>query len=124
MPTFSAKSLERLATCHPDLQRVAHEAIKTLDFTVLCGHRTQAEQEHCCILGTSKLHWPDSKHNALPSLAMDLAPWPLHWEDEASFERLATTIKIEAEALGIKIRWGGDWQKFPDRPHYELVVAS
>jgi hypothetical protein len=29
MPTFSKRSTDNLATCHRDLQKVAHEAIKS-----------------------------------------------------------------------------------------------
>ena len=43
---FSNKSLQRLSTCHADLQLIAKEAIKhsKVDFTITCGHRAPQEQ--------------------------------------------------------------------------------
>lgn len=120
MAKFSRRSLERLSTCHPDLQHIAHEAIKEIDFTVLCGHRTEEEQQQCFDNRTSKLKWPNSKHNSLPSRAMDLAPYPLDWEDEEAFEALADVILRVADELEIDIVWGGEW-KMRDLPHFELT---
>ena len=45
MPSFSQRSLDRLATCHPDLNRLFTEVVKHFDCTVLCGHRGQEEQD-------------------------------------------------------------------------------
>lgn len=126
MPRFSAKSASRLAECHKDLQAVMNAAIIETDFTVLCGHRGQAEQDAAVAAGKSKLRWPKSKHNARPSLAVDVAPWPLDWNDRARFKALAKVILAEAKALGISLRWGGDWNSDGDDsdgwdlPHFEL----
>ena len=120
MPTFSKTSLERLATCHENLQRIAHQAIKHQDFTVLCGYRGIDEQNRAFKEGKSKLQWPFSKHNTYPSTAFDLAPWPLDWNDLRQFLRLSGTIKRAALELNIPIVWGGDWKTFKDYPHYQL----
>ena len=45
MPKFGNASKQRLATCHPDLQKIMNEAIKYIDFSVVEGYRTAAEQE-------------------------------------------------------------------------------
>jgi len=127
MPSFSKTSLTRLAECHPDLQAIAHEAIKTFDFMVVCGHRGQAEQEDCVRRGTSRVHWAKSKHNKQPSLAMDCAPWvagKIEWNDRALYARMAAAIKAAAEKLGVGIVWGGDWKGFVDMPHFELKEAE
>lgn len=128
MPAFSTKSLARLETCHPSLQRVAKMAIVRYDFVVLCGHRSKAEQEDAYERGMSKLRWPASKHNQAPSLAMDLAPYPIDWRDLKAFNDLARIILEEAAKIDVKLRWGGDWngngrqdEKFIDMPHFELV---
>ena len=120
MPKFSKLSLERLATCHLDLQRVAKAAIKRTDFTVSCGHRGEQEQNEAFARGFSKLKFPNSKHNKTPSLAMDLVPYPVDWEDVKRFDELAVIVKEEAIKLGVSLTWGGNWPKFKDRPHYEL----
>lgn len=120
MPTFSKASEERLATCHPDLVRVAHSAIKRVDFTVLCGHRGKADQEKCFAEKRSKLCWPKSRHNSLPSEAMDLAPFPIDWNDTKRFKTLAMVVLEEAARLGVKLVWGGDFTTIVDMPHFEL----
>lgn len=129
MPILSARSLARLETCHPLLQEVVRSAIVDFNFTVLCGHRNEAEQNTAVAAGKSKLAWPASKHNALPALAVDLAPWPVDWSNVDRFKSLAVHILDVADALGIKLRWGGDWnmngrsddERFIDFPHFELV---
>lgn len=130
-------SNERLDTCHPELQRLLREVdrrlsqSKVLDLTVVCGHRGQKEQDeayHAKPQRSTK-PWPLSKHNQLPSLAVDVAPYPTFWDDEASFARLAGYIQAVADELAIPIRWGGDWngngrtedERLVDLPHLELA---
>lgn len=120
MPKFSKLSKERLATAHPDLQRLFNEVIKDVDCTVLYGHRGKKEQDDAYARGNSGLQWPNSKHNKKPSLAVDVVPWPVNWNDLESFVRLSRIVKLKAKLLGIPIVWGGDWKKLVDMPHYEL----
>jgi len=128
MPKFSALSEQRLATCDHRLQMVLREAIKYVDFTVMCGHRGKQDQEDAFRLGRSKVRWPKSKHNTLPSLAVDIAPYPVDWNDTTRFARLAGYVERIAHELNIKLRWGGDfngnWRSddaFVDMPHIEIV---
>lgn len=138
MPKFSERSAERLATCDQRLQDILNEAIKYVDFTVLCGHRNEADQLEAVMDGKSKVMWPNSKHNKLPSKAVDIAPWfpdvKIDWKDIPAFARLAGYIQHIADSRGVKIRWGGDWdgdwrtsthdpdeRGFLDGPHIELV---
>ena len=130
MPGFGARSKSRLSTLHPDLVAVLKDVIPHFDFTVVSGHRTQAAQDEAFASGKSKKQWPDSKHNKLPSIAVDVAPWPIDWTDHLAFARLYGRIEQAAAARGIHIRWGGDWdgdqssrdQSFMDIGHLELVV--
>lgn len=129
MPAFGTKSQERLATCDARLQELLNEAIKHVDFTVLCGHRSEAEQNEAFAQKHSTVRWPKSKHNTMPSIAVDVAPHPVDWKDTARFARLAGYIERIADEKGIAIRWGGDWngnwrtqdERFIDMPHIELV---
>jgi peptidoglycan LD-endopeptidase CwlK len=129
MAAFGAPSAKRLATCHPDLQKVMNEAIKGFDFMVLCGYRGEAEQNIAFTTGKSKLRYPNSKHNKVPSLAVDIVPFPIDWDDINRFKELARHINSVSERLGIKIRHGADWnsngryddEKFVDWPHWELL---
>ena len=128
MPRFSRASLSALATCHADLQRVMEEAIRHIDFTVIEGHRGRTAQEKAYKAGNSKVRWPNGKHNTLPSKAVDIAPYPIDWSDTERFVYFAGIIMGIAAEMGIKLRWGGDWdgdthvkdEKFRDYGHFEL----
>lgn len=121
MPSFSKRSLDNLKTCDERLQKVAHEAIKHYDFSVICGHRGKAAQDKAVAEGKSKAKWPTSKHNASPSLAFDATPFPLDWENIAEFHVMAKVMKQAAHKVGVKIKWGGDFKNFFDGPHFELA---
>lgn len=131
MSKFSNTSAQRLGTCHEDLQAVMNTAIKKVDFTILCGHRNQADQDKAFTEGHSKLKWPHGEHNALPSNAVDISPYPLDWNDRKSFIDLSKVILGVADDLGIKLRWGGDFNMDGDKTtndgwdpgHYEIHNA-
>jgi len=126
---YSHRSKIALASAHPDLQHLFNEVIKVIDCTVIFGHRTEAEQENQYRLGHTKLHYPNSNHNKTPSLAVDVAPYPIVWENRERFVYFAGIVKGIASQLNIKMRWGGDWdndndlhdQTWMDLPHYELL---
>ena len=130
MPKFSHISKKKVETCHPLLQEVINEAINRFDFTVLWGHRAKATQNKFYQKGTSTKAWPDSKHNVWPSEAIDIAPYPIDWQDERRFTFLAGIILGIAYMKRIPMRWGGDWDrdtevkdnKFNDLGHFELVL--
>lgn len=117
---FGKKSLERLRTCHDDLQLLCHAILEDMDITVLCGHRTEADQNEAFARGNSKLKFPKSKHNVFPSLAVDIAPFPVVWDDIKKFEEMCRIAEQKAEKMGIEIRLGRDFS-FRDYPHIELV---
>lgn len=136
---FSHHSLKQLRTLHPELQRLCKELIKHTDFAIVEGHRSQARQNELYNSGLSKVKYPYSKHNTLPSLAMDLAPFPIYWgsAEKAVRDKYQYTQAVFAGKLltlsatmGISIRWGGDWdgdsevtdEKWLDFPHFELVL--
>lgn len=129
MPKFGKKSKERLFTCHQKLQLICFEAISVMDFTVLEGHRTEKKQNQLFAEGKSQLEYPMSKHNRSPSLAVDIAPWPIDWEDRERFYMLAGLMFGIAAKHGITLRWGGTWggpddkntSGFFDGPHFEIV---
>lgn len=119
MYKYGKRSMQRLSTVHEDLQAIAHELIKHMDVSVLCGHRGEREQEAAFVAGNSKLQWPRSKHNKLPSLAIDLAPYPIDWDDIARFNEMCDLVEAIAKDKGIKVRMGRDFS-FRDYPHVEL----
>lgn len=121
MPSFSQHSLSNLSTCHGDLQRLMHEAIKVVDFRVTEGHRGREAQERAYEAGSSKARWGQSFHNAMPSLAVDVVPWPVDWHDLGRFRFLAGVVLGIASQMRIEVGWGGHWRTFKDMPHFELL---
>lgn len=122
MAELSAKSKERLATCDPRLQQLVNAIATTRWVVVICGHRGKAEQDAAVAAGNSKTPFPTSKHNSLPSKAVDLAPSaPINWADIAAFKELGRQVKEKAVELKLNIRWGGDFKSFKDFPHFELI---
>ncbi len=121
MPSFSTASAQRLLTCDHRLQALFTEVVKIVDCAVLCGHRPKEQQDLEYAAGTSQLEWPHSRHNSMPSMAVDVVPYPVDWKDLGRFELLAVMVKEIAARLGIRVRWGGDYPHFKDRPHWELV---
>jgi len=127
MPKYSKTSLERLATCHPDIQRIFKMVIKSFDHSILCGRRPKSDQDRAYSEGRSKVRYPDSTHNKTPSDAVDAAPYPINWKNTKRFYYFGGFVMGIAFALGIKLRWGGDWDMdtevkdntFNDLVHFE-----
>ena len=103
------KSLEKLEGVNPDLVRVVKSAIEltTVDFAVICGMRTLAEQKKLVASGASQTM--ASKH--LEGKAVDLmayigsrGSWELNIYDE-----IADAMKAAAKLHGVGIRWGAAW---------------
>lgn len=129
MPRFGKRSTSHLLTCAPQLREICLEAIQVYDFSVLEGFRDEETQNRLHQEGKSKLLWPKSKHNTNPSRAIDITPYPIKWADTERFHFLAGLMFGVAAKKGIKLRWGGDWnrnfifndQSFYDLPHFELT---
>lgn len=130
MPRFGKSSRRRLETCSPSLIGLFEEVVKTFDCSILDGHRSEERQNAYfnAVPQKSKVKWPDGKHNKNPSLAVDVAPWPIKWDDTSRFYYFAGYVKGIARMMEIPIRWGGDWdndtqvndQRFKDLVHFEL----
>jgi peptidoglycan L-alanyl-D-glutamate endopeptidase CwlK len=135
MYKYSKKSQANLDSCHKDLQIIFAEVLKYIDHSVLNGHRDEAAQEKYFKEGLTKLRYPHSKHNQIPSLAVDVAPYPVDWDAINRFYFFGGYVCGVAErlkrdgAISHILRWGGDWdcdrifkdQTFNDLVHFELV---
>ena len=94
-------------------------------------HRTAERQLQLYEQGMSQLDGVEkkSRHQSDPSRAIDIAPYPIDWNDLGRFQYLAGFVLAIAEMNDIKLRWGFDWdmdgdfrdQKFYDAPHFELI---
>ncbi len=129
MPHFSDKSVSNLATCDTRLQRLFQRVVGDFDCTILEGHRNKERQNQMAEEGRSQVRWPDGRHNAMPSLAVDVTPYPIVWDDRERQTLFAGFVLATAKAMGIKLRWGGDWDndtevrdnRFDDLVHFEIV---
>ena len=128
MPKFGKRSKERLSTCDERLQKVFNEVIKYIDCTVLEGYRGQERQDKLFDEGKTKVKYPSGRHNANPSRAVDITPYPVDWDDRERQTLFAGFVIGTARAMGITLRWGGDWDmdfkvmdnRFDDFPHFEV----
>ena len=100
MPKFGKRSKQRLRGVDTRLVNVLNELIKT---------KTKF-----------------SKH--IEGKAVDLAPYPIDWEDRDRFHYMGGMIRGIAKQLNINVRWGGDWDsdgetrdnRFDDLVHVEI----
>ena len=152
MSKFSQQSAENLRSCHPYLQAMAYEALKIMDYTVLCGYRPPQEQfkafkkgrkftdKGWIITNRKKIitkcdgYERIGKHNVFPSLAMDIIPYtkPLDWNDTENIRVLVGIFLGLALTKNITIRSGIDFNMnmnfnddiFEDPYHIELVLKT
>ena len=156
MFVLSKKSSDRLAGVHPDLVAIVRHAIghSAQDFSVLEGVRS-AEQcytnwgkgrtmSQCKAAGVpvgyarptdAKVTWLKNplnskhcKHGDGFGHAVDLVPYPVDFNSHQKYAAIAIAMRDAAKALGVKMRWGGDWDGDGvqekgeyDWGHFELI---
>lgn len=138
---FSTQSVSRLSTCHPDLRVLFYEVIRFVDCTILEGYRDQAAQEDAFKRKATKLHYPHGKHNRTPSVAVDVAPYPIPSMTDpkklgnfyyfGGFVSGIAAKLLDEGKMTHRIRYGGDWnmnrdvtdETFIDAVHFELIGA-
>jgi|TARA_E500000318_G_C3473731_1_gene177560 peptidoglycan L-alanyl-D-glutamate endopeptidase CwlK len=124
MYKFGKRSKERLKGVDPRLVKVLNELIKIMDVTIIEGVRSKERQEQLLAQGKTKTKY--SKH--IKGKAVDLAPYPINWEDREMFHYMGGMLRGIGQSMGLKIRWGGDWDsdgdindnKFDDLVHVEI----
>lgn len=134
MAIFSKKSLARLNGCHSDLIKIFEEVVVAFDCTIIEGHRGEKKQNEYFNKGNSKLKFPHGRHNAIPSNACDVAPYPIDWKDRDRFHYFGGYVMgvayrlLQEGVIKNRLRFGGDWNrdfktkdnKFDDLVHFEL----
>lgn len=117
-------SKARLSQCDPRLQLICNELLKScgFDLTITCGYRGKEAQEKEFKEGRSKARFGQSKHNTLPSKAVDIVPYPINWDtkDYRWWKMIATAYEV-ARKNNIKIRSGAFFSGLTDCPHIELI---
>jgi peptidoglycan L-alanyl-D-glutamate endopeptidase CwlK len=134
MPNFSQRSKQNLSNVHEHLKLLLDTAIQYVNFTVIDGRRSKEFQNAYYRDGKSNLQYPQSKHNAEPSLAVDIAPYPIDFSEQKRFYYQVGFILGLANRMNIPVRAGLDWdqdhrlvpwdeeESFLDLPHLELDV--
>lgn len=125
---FSNRSKHMLGSCDPRIQDLFNDVIEVYDCKVLEGHRIREHQDHLYQIGMSRVQFPNSLHNSYPSMAVDVAPYPIDWNDRERFVAFGSFVRGIAHAKKLSIRWGGDWdqdfdlkdQIFMDLVHFEI----
>lgn len=122
------RSLARLNGVNPSLIAVFKKACESMpfDITVIEGVRSYERQQELLKQGATKVKV--SRH--MSGNAIDIAPYPIDWNDTERFKIVAHHMFAAAKELGIVIRWGGNWSRqdetvkptssFVDMPHFEL----
>lgn len=155
---LGTRSQANLAGVHPHLRAVVERAIQLTrqDFTVVEGvrskermweifgqGRTRAEcraagvPESYARPGENRVTWLrnplNSNHRRMPDgfgHAVDIYPFPYDHKDLRKFDEIALAMMSAAVELGIRIRWGADWDMDgkprergeSDSPHFEIAA--
>jgi peptidoglycan L-alanyl-D-glutamate endopeptidase CwlK len=127
---YSRSSLNNLSTCHQDLQDLFHAVLEFgyFDLTIIEGKRSLERQKQLFNEGASKTM--KSKH--LTGHAVDVGIYKnggIDWNDKNAYYVLAGIVTAISDEIGVKVRWGGNWDKdrdfddqsFNDLVHWELV---
>lgn len=137
MPYYSKISEQRKSTCHVDLQKILDFAINYIDISIYCGERDEEAQNAAYRDKRSELKYPESRHNTSPSMAVDIAPYPINDGNKIRFAYFGGFIMGIANILYSegdithRIRWGGSWngdiktkdvELDWDPYHFELIV--
>ena len=109
MPEFSRRSLDNLIGVHEDLVNLALRAIAVteVDFAVIQGLRTQAQQAEYVAKGASQTM--QSKH--LIGHAIDIAAYiggTISW-DWMFYPHIASAFRQASLDLSVPVGWGAVW---------------
>lgn len=141
--SLSRTSLEKLQGVHPKLVAIVQEAIKlsTVDFKVIEGVRTPERQKALYAQGRTLpgpvVTWTLTSNHFINKQtgfghAVDILPAPYDWKNTKPFDEVAKAMFQAAKNLGVKIRWGADWDQDgnarekgeTDSPHFELAEGK
>lgn len=106
-------SPDRLLSVDKNLVALIQEASKKWEIIIVCGFRNREAQEKAFKEGKSKLQFPHSKHNVVPSKAVDVASYDIFqhkidWS-EKTCQELRDYIDEVARNMKIKLAPRIDW---------------
>lgn len=125
MAEFGEASRKQLSSCVWPLQQLMERVVLVRDISIVCGIRSEEDQNKAVAEGTSMLSYPNSKHNVIAagalSKAVDIVPWPEQYTDDLTMVHVAGIVLGIASQLMISVHWGGNWKKFKDIWHFEMI---
>lgn len=140
MYKWGTNSRKILDTCHPIIRATFTEALSLglVDITASEGFRHRERQNDLFERGKSKVSWPDSRHNSMPSEAIDAYPFvngkvSYDWNHCIFLAGIIQSVSkrmFQTQVLDGWLRWGGNWdmdgepitdQDFQDLGHFEIV---
>ena len=128
MPRYGKRSKKRMEGIDSRLRKVLDELIKIMDVTIIEGVRSDENQQEYFIKGKSKIDGVTKKGQHQKGKAVDLAPYPIDWEDRDRMHYMGGMLRGIGHMMGYKLRWGGDWDmdtkvkdnRFDDLVHFEI----
>lgn len=133
--TLNVRSEKNLVGVDESLAKVVRAVAEVHNILVIEGVRTKERQADLYSQGRTKpgkiVTWTlQSKH--IDGKAVDvvmLKNGTIDWNDSKAFEDLGRIMLDTAKQLGVKLRWGYDWdgdgvlkeKGETDGPHFELV---
>lgn len=133
--TLNVRSEKNLVGVDEQLAKVVRKVAESHDILVIEGLRTPERQADLYAQGRTKpgpiITWTlKSKH--LEGKAVDvvlLKNGTVDWTDSKSFVDIGKIMLDTAKELGVKLRWGYDWdgdgvlqeKGETDGPHFELI---
>ena len=128
--TFDSRSEKSIGSLHPKAQKAARIFLKTIldtgiDARIISGTRTYAEQDALYRNGrfgnpppvVTNAKGGQSNHNF--GIAWDIGIFKdgEYLGDSPLYDEAAET------GLTADLEWGGNWEKFQDKPHYQLATG-
>jgi len=134
MRTWGRASKKNRSSIDHRLNAVSDRVLVLRNHSIIKGHRGEAEQNAAfnATPQRSKLKWPDGKHNAIPSKALDMQPYPMPDDEDTLREDLSYLAGLYigiGSTMGLTLRWGGDFDqdgetadnRWDDLWHIEIV---
>jgi len=132
---LNVRSEKNLTGVNEDLVKVVKKVAETYPILVIEGLRSQERQEDLYSQGRTKpgpiVTWTKtSKHTEGKAVdVVILKDGKIDWNDQSSFVELGKAMLQAASDLGVKLRWGYDWDGDKtlrekgenDGPHFELI---
>ena len=121
---LDARSVSKLSGVNPVLVQLVHEAfnLSEVPFIVTEGVRSNERQSYLFASGKSKTLL--SKH--INGEAVDIAAivdGKVNWSYE-NYIPISQAFKRAAAAAGVRLIWGGDWERLLDCCHFELAKSQ